>query len=53
MFRRQAEVIAVLYNSNFAMDRARKYLDKAGSIYDERGVDEMLDQTREMESLIY
>ena len=53
VFRRQAEVIAVLYNSNFAMDRARKYLDKAGSIYDERGVDEMLDQTREMESLIY
>ncbi len=53
LFQRQAEVIAVLYNSNFAMDRARKYLDKAGSIYDERGVDEMLDQTREMESLIY
>ena len=53
VFQRQAEVIAVLYNSNFAMDRARKYLDKAGSIYDERGVDEMLDQTREMESLIY
>ena len=53
MFQRQAEVIAVLYNSNFAMDRARKYLDKAGSIYDERGVDEMLVQTREMEALIY
>lgn len=53
MFQRQAEVIAVLYNSNFAMDRARKYLDKAGSIYDEHGVDEMVGQTREMESLIY
>ncbi len=53
IYQRQADVIAVLYNSNFAMDRARKYLDKAGSIYGESGVDEMLEQTREMESLIY
>lgn len=53
IYQRQADVIAVLYNSNFAMDRARKYLDKAGSIYGDSGVDEMLEQTREMESLIY
>ncbi len=53
MFQRQAEVIAVLYNSNFAIDRARRYLDKAGSIYQEHGIDEMVGQTREMESLIY
>ncbi len=53
MFQRQAEVIAVLYNSNFAIDRARRYLDKAGSIYHEHGIDEMVGQTRELESLIY
>ena len=26
MFQRQAEVMAILYSSNFAMDRARHYL---------------------------
>ena len=53
MFQRQADIIAVLYNSNFAMDRARQYLDQAGSIYTESGVSEMLEQTRDMKSLIY
>jgi len=53
MFQRQGDIIAVLYNSNFAMDRAKKYLDQAGSIYGDSGVPEMLEQTREMESLIY
>lgn len=53
MFQRQADVIAVLYNSNFAMDRARHYLDRAGKIYDDSGVSDGLEQTREMESLIY
>ena len=53
MYQRQADVIAVLYNSNFAMDRARKYLDKAGAIYDEQDVPEMLEQTRDLETLIF
>ncbi len=53
IYRRHADVIAVLYNSNFAMDRARKYLDKAGNIYGGSGVEEMFQQTREMEALIY
>jgi len=53
MFQRQADVIAVLYNSNFAMDRARKYLDQAGSIYQHNGAREMHDETRDMEFLIY
>jgi hypothetical protein len=53
MFQRQADVIAVLYNSNFAMDRAKQYLDRARNIYDDKGVSEQLEQTREMESLIY
>jgi hypothetical protein len=53
MFQRQADVIAVLYNSNYAMDRAKKYLDQASSIYQDNGVREMHDETRDMESLIY
>ena len=53
MFQRQADVIAVLYNSNFAMDRAKKYLDQAGAIYDEYDATELLEQTRDLENLIY
>ena len=53
MFQRQGDMIAVLYNSNFAMRRAKKYLNQADNIYDDAGLPEMLEQTREMESLIY
>jgi hypothetical protein len=53
MYQRQADVIAVLYNSNFAIDRARKYLDRAGSIYRDSGSAQMLEQTHDLESLIY
>ena len=53
MFQRQGDIIAVLYNSNFAMQRAKTYLNQADAIYDDAGVPEMLEQTREMESLIY
>ena len=53
IYQRHADVIAVLYNSNFAMDRARRYLDKAGKIYQDSGLPDGLDQTREMEALIY
>ena len=53
MFQRQGDIIAVLYNSNFAMDRAKKYLDQAGAIYGDSGVPEMLEPTRDLESLIY
>ncbi len=53
IFRRHADVVAVLYNSNFAMDRARKYLDQAGGLYGDGGADDMRDETRAMEALIY
>ncbi len=53
LFQRQADVIAVLYNSNFAMDRARRYLDQAGAIYGDRELSEMRDKTLEMESMIF
>ena len=53
LFQRQADVIAVLYNSNFAMDRARKYLDQAGAIYDAQDAPELLQETRDLETLIF
>lgn len=53
MYQRQADVIAVLYNSNFAIDRARQYLDRAGAIYQDQGSRDRLDQTRALKSLIF
>ena len=53
MFQRQADVIAVLYNSNFAMERARRYLDQAGTIFGDGDLQELLDETRDMEVLIF
>ena len=53
MFQRQADVIAVLYNSNFAIDRAKKYLDRAGAIYQGEGSRDQFEQTRDLEQLIY
>jgi hypothetical protein len=53
LYQRQADVIAVLYNSNFAMDRAKKYLDRAGAIYDAQGAPDLLQETRNLENLIY
>ena len=37
MFQRQAEVMAILYSSNFAMDRARRYLNQAGELFAGQG----------------
>ena len=53
IFQRKADVIAVLYNSNFAMDRARKYLERARSLYGNRGADDMREQAHALEALIY
>ena len=53
LFQRQADVIAVLYNSNFAMDRARRYLDRAGAIYQDQDSAQGLEQTRDLENLIF
>jgi len=53
LYQRQADVIAVLFSSNFAMDRARKYLDRAGMLYDANGMPELVSETRELEARIY
>ncbi len=53
LFQRQADIIAVLYNSNFAMQRAREFLDRSDSLFVEQGVAESLAQNRDLEARIY
>ena len=53
MFQRQAEVMAILYSSNFAMDRAKRYLDQAGNLFSGSGAEEIAAETADMQSLIY
>ncbi len=53
VFERSADVLAILYNSNFAMDRARQYLNQADTLFNGFGADEMVVQTQSMQSLIY
>ncbi len=53
LFQRQADIIAVLYNSNFAMQRAREFLGRADSLFDEQGIAESRAQNRALEARIY
>lgn len=53
MYQRQADVIAILYNSNFAMDKARTYLQQASNLFATQGEEEMYADTQWMKSLIY
>jgi hypothetical protein len=53
MFQRQAEVMAILYSSNFAMDRAEHYLNQAGELFSGQGADEHTEQIAGMQALIY
>ena len=53
MFHRQADVLAILYNSNFTMNKARTYLDQASSLFSVEGEYELSSSTQDMYSLIY
>ncbi len=53
LFQRQADIIAVLYNSNFAMARARRYLDRAGVLYEESGQPGLRAQTQAQQDQIF
>ena len=53
MFQRQAAVMAILYSSNFAMERAKQYLNQAGQLFSDQGADEYAEQAFVMQSLIY
>ncbi len=53
VFERGADVLAVLYNSNFAMDRAKQYLNQAGTLFDGFGAEQNALQTQNMQTMIY
>ena len=53
MFQRQAEVMAISYTSNFAMERAERYLNQAGELFSGLGAEENAIEALDMQSLIY
>ncbi len=53
MFQRQAEVMAILYHSNFAMDRAKQYLSRAGQLFSDTGAAQNAEEAQGMHALIY
>ena len=53
VFERRPDVLAILYNSNFAMDRAKHYLDRADSLFSGFGAEDKAVQAQTMQSLIY
>jgi len=53
MFHRQADVLAILYDSNFTMNKARTYLDQASNLFSDEGEYELSSSTQDMYSLIY
>jgi tetratricopeptide (TPR) repeat protein len=53
MYARQPDVLAILYNSNFTMDKAKSYLDRASSLFADQGEYDLSASTQNMHSLIY
>ncbi len=53
MYSRQADVLAILYSSNFEMEKARAYLNQAGNLFAKQGEEELYANTQDMHSLIY
>ncbi|MFT5504342.1 MAG: hypothetical protein ACI8XC_002057, partial [Gammaproteobacteria bacterium] len=53
MYLRQPDVMAILYNSNFAMDRAKIYLQQANKLFIDQNDRGYSHQTQEMQKLVY
>jgi hypothetical protein len=53
MYSRQADVMAILYSSNFAMEKAHRYLNQASRLFAKQGEDDLYASTQDMHSLIY
>ena len=53
MYSRQADVLAILYSSNFAMKKAHRYLNQASSLFATQGENDLYASTQDMRSLIY
>lgn len=53
MYQRQPDVLAILYNSNFSMNKAKNYLHLASNLFDTQGEESLSHNTSAMHSLIY
>ena len=53
IYQRQAEVMAILYTSNYAMQKAKRYLRQAGDLYAAEGADELSEESQGMREFIY
>jgi hypothetical protein len=53
MFHRQPDVLAILYDSNFTMSKAKTYLNQASNLFSVEGEYELSTSTQNMHSLIY
>ncbi len=53
MYYRQPDVMAILYNSNFAMANARRYIDQARSLFETQGADVLAERAGALESSIF
>jgi hypothetical protein len=53
MYARQADVLAILYDSNFTMNKAKTYLDQASNLFADQGEDDLSASTQDMYALIY
>ena len=53
MYARQADVLAILYDSNFTMNKAKTYLDQASNLFADQGEADLSASTQDMYSLIY
>lgn len=53
MYHRQPDVLAVLYNSNESMSRARAYLQRAHDVFTARGHDELSSEIMDLTAQIF
>jgi hypothetical protein len=53
MYYRQPDVMAILYNSNMAMDRAEHYIDQASTMFAQQGQEALSQEARDLGALIF
>ncbi len=53
IYQRQAEVMGILYSSNFAMEKAKRYLSQADDLYAAEGADKLSQDSQDMQEFIY
>ncbi len=53
MYYRQPDVMAILYNSNFAMANARRYVEQARSLFTTQGEKELAESAGNLSELIF